>query len=252
MNRITLLLLCVVSFMFASCQFSENIYINEDGSGKMEFSFDASEIMQMGGGELTKGTDEKEIDSTFTFKEIFEQKKDSVALLSKEEQEKLKALEPFSVHMVMSEEKKKMNFDISTDFKNANELQDMFTALSALGNLQGKGGAKANDPTNPFSSMGSGGNSELSYSFNKGVFKRTVKVLDKEVQKQLQDSLGQAAMMFGTSKYKLKYHFPRRIKSVSNENALFSADGKTVTIEYGLMEYMTDPEVMNLEIVLED
>lgn len=252
MNRLTSLLLCFIALLLVSCHFSENIYLNEDGSGKMEFSFDASEIMQMAGDKMAESTGGQDMDSTFTFKEIFDQKRDSISTLTPEEQEKLKALEPFSVHMLVSEQEQKMNFEIFTDFNNANELQDMFTALNTVSNLQGKKSAKVNDPTNPFSSMGSGGNSNLSYSFNNGVFKRTVKILDKEVQKQIVDSLGQAAMMFANSKYKLKYHFPRRVKSVSNENALFSADGKTVTIEYGLMQYMTDPEVMNLEIVLED
>jgi len=252
MKKFYVVAACLISLFFTSCQFSENIYFNEDGSGKMEFSFDASEIMQMAGDKMSESTGEKDMDSTFTFKEIFDQKRDSIATLSAEEQEKLKALEPFSVHMLMSEKEKKMNFEIFTNFKSANELQDMFMALNAVSNLKGKGTAKANAPTNPFSSMMNGGNSNLSYSFNNGVFKRTVKIVDKEVQKQLTDSLGKAAMMFANSKYKLKYHFPKRVKSVSNENALFSADGKTVTIEYGLMEYMTDPEVMNLEIVLED
>ncbi len=251
MGRFTFFYLAFIVVFFTSCQFSENIYINEDGSGKMEFSFDASEIMHMAGNEVSKGTGEKDIDSTFTFKEIFEEKKDSIATLSPEEQAKLKALENFSVHMLMSEKDKKFNMEIFTDFKDARELQDMFTALNEVSNLQGKGNSKINDPSNPFSAMANGGNSKLSYSFENNVFKRTVKVLDKEVQQKMKDSLGQAAMMFASSKYKLNYHFPRKVKSVSNDKALFSSDGKTVTIEYGLMDYMTNPEVMNLEVVLE-
>ncbi len=252
MNKLTFFFLSILTISFTSCQFSENIYFNEDGSGKMEFSFDASEIMQMTGDEMSKSTGEKDMDSTFTFKEIFDQKRDSISKLSIEEQEKLKVLEPFSVHMFMSEKEKKMNFEIFTTFKNADELQDMFKALNAVSNLKGKSPPKNNDPTNPFSSFANGGNSKLSYSFQNGVFKRNVKVIDKEVQKQLTDSLGKMAMMFANSKYKVKYHFPKRVKSVSSDNAMFSADGKTVIMEYGFIQYMTDPEIMNLEIVLED
>ncbi|WP_298534245.1 hypothetical protein [uncultured Algibacter sp.] len=252
MNKLTFLTTLLAAMFLTSCQFSENIYLNEDGSGKMEFSFDASELMQMAGEQFSESSGEKDIDSTFTFKEIFDQKRDSISQLPEEEQVKLKALEPFSVHMVMSEKEKKMNFDLFTDFKNASELQDMFTALNTVSNLQGKDVAKTSDPSNPFSSMMAGGNSELNYSFENGVFKRSVEVLDKEVQKQIMDSLGQGAMMFANSKYKLNYHFPRKVKSVSNDKAMFSADGKTVILEYGLMDYMADPEIMNLEIVLED
>ena len=60
------------------------------------------------------------------------------------------------------------------------------------------------------------------------------------------------ALMFGSSTYKLNYHFPKPIKSVSNETAMFSADRKTVTIEYGFMDYIANPEALNLEVVLED
>lgn len=252
MYKLKYLILSIAVLFFSSCQFSENIYFNEDGSGKMEFSFDASEIMQMGGGKMTEESAEKEMDSIFTFKEIFDLRRDSISKLPQEEQDKLKELEPFSVHMLVSEKEQKMNFDISTDFKNAKELRDMFTALNTMSNLKGKKAGKVNDPTNPFSSMSNGGNTDLSYSFKKGVFNRTVRVLDKNLQRQITDSLGQAAMMFASSKYKLKYHFPKRVKSVSNDMALFSADGKTVTVEYGLIEYIADPEIMNLEIVLED
>ena len=38
---------------------------------------------------------EKDIDSTFTFKEMFADKKDSIAKLSPEEQEKIKKMERF-------------------------------------------------------------------------------------------------------------------------------------------------------------
>ncbi|MBC3757863.1 hypothetical protein H7U19_05565 [Hyunsoonleella sp. SJ7] len=252
MKKIILFLIAGLTIVVTSCQFSEHIYFNEDGSGRMEFVFDASEIMQMAGEDKNDNAGEKDMDSTFTFKEIFEEKKDSIATLPIEEQERLKSLENFKVHMLVNEAEKVMNVDISTEFKNADELQEMFTALNALENLKGKDSTKVNEPANPFTSMANGGNTDVSYSFNNGVFKRNVKVIDKEVQQQMKDSLGEAAMMFANSKYKVNYHFPRRVKSVSNDKALFSADGKTVIVEYGLIDYMTNPEVMNLEIVLED
>jgi hypothetical protein len=239
-------------FVLSSCQFSEHIYLNEDGTGKMEFRFDGSEIMQMAGDKMTGDSGNKDVDSTFTFKEVFEAKKDSIALLSKAEQSQLKAIENFTVHMLTNEAEKKFNMEVSTNFKKPNELKDMFTALSMLGNLNTKGAAKLNDPTNPFAAMAEGGNTDLNFSFKKGVFKREAKVIDKDLQEKRKDSLGELAIMFANSKYKVNYHLPRRVKSISNDKALFSADGKTVIIEYGLMDYIMDPEVMNLEIILED
>jgi hypothetical protein len=92
----------------------------------------------------------------------------------------------------------------------------------------------------------------MEYSFKGNVFKRTAKVVDEEQYKQMVDSIGEMAMMFGTSKYKLNYHFPRKIKSVSNEDAMFSQDGKSFVLEYGFMDYLADPKIFNIEVVLED
>jgi hypothetical protein len=65
---------CALAFAFlTSCQFSENIYINEDGTGKMEFSFDGTELMKMAGDGMGEAN-EKAMDSTFSFKELFEGK----------------------------------------------------------------------------------------------------------------------------------------------------------------------------------
>ncbi|MDO5979757.1 hypothetical protein [Flavivirga spongiicola] len=252
MNKFYTLIVFIISISFTSCQFSENIYINEDGSGRMEFSFDGTQLMQMAGEEMSKGKEEA-IDSTFSFKELFDAKRDSISKLTEEEQLELKNLEPFSMHMVMNPETSEMKFDMFTDFKEVGELQDMFKAMNSFGNMEkGKSGAQANDPTNPFSSLGKDGSTALEYNYNGKTFKRVAKIIDKEAYKKVTDSLGEMAVMFGSSKYKLNYHFPKAIKSVSNETAMFSADRKSFTVEFGFMEYLSNPEALNVEVVLED
>lgn len=253
MKKIYLLLLCAFAFSLTSCQFSENVYINEDGSGEMSFTFDASEMMDMMGDKLGEGGEaEERIDSMMVFKDFLEEKKDSIATLPQEDQDKLMALKDFKMHMLMDPETKEMKFDLITDFKSVSSLQNMFTALNNASNLQGKGAAKVNDPSNPFSAFGKDGTTEMEYSFKGNVFKRSAKIVDNEQYQQMVDSIGEMAMMFGSSKYKLNYHFPRKIKSVSNEDAMFSQDGKSFVLEYGFMEYLTDPKIFNIEVVLED
>ena len=92
----------------------------------------------------------------------------------------------------------------------------------------------------------------MKYEFDGTTFKRTAIVLDREAYSQLTDSLSQLEMMFSSSKYKLNYHFPKKIKSVSHEDALFSEDRKSVVLEYGFMDYLKNPEALNLEVILED
>ncbi|MDO5968435.1 hypothetical protein Q4Q35_01310 [Flavivirga aquimarina] len=251
MNRFNALIVFIFSIVFTGCQFSENIYIKEDGSGRMEFSFDGTQLMQMAGEEMSKGQEEA-IDSTFSFKELFEAKRDSISKLSEEEQLKLKRLEPFNMHMVMNPETSEMKFDMYTDFKEVSELQDMFKAMNSFGGMNGKSGDQANKKPNPFSSLGTDGSTTLNYNYDGKKFKRTAKIVDKEAYKQVTDSLGEMAVMFGSSMYKLNYHFPKPIKSVSNEKAMFSADRKSFTVEFGFMEYISNPEALNLEVVLEN
>jgi len=56
-------------------------------------------------------------------------------------------------------------------------------------------------------------------------------------------------MIFESSKYIIKYHFPKEVKSVSNKQAMFSEDRKTITIEFPFNEYMKEPEKTNFEVV---
>ena len=77
MKKLAVLVICCLALFLTSCQFSETIYLNEDGSGKMAFSFDASELIQMTGDQFLEGDGEKDVDSTFTFKAVFDEKRDS-------------------------------------------------------------------------------------------------------------------------------------------------------------------------------
>ena len=91
-------MLAIMLTFFTSCQFSENIYIDEDGTGKMSFTMDGSELMEMMGDEMSKGKEES-IDSIISFKELFKEKADSISKLPQAEQDKIKQLENFKMHM---------------------------------------------------------------------------------------------------------------------------------------------------------
>src|SRR5690606_14645874 len=107
------------------------------------------------------------------------------------------------------------------------------------------------DKDNIFFSFGNNTAAEMEYSFKKGVFKRKTKIIDKELYQEALDNIGKAEIMFASSIYVLNYHFPRPIKSVSDENALFSADKKSFKLGVSFLEYLKNPEVLNLEVALE-
>jgi len=245
MSNIRYWSLLLVLALVTSCNFTEEIYINEDGSGKLSINFDGSEMMEMAGDEMMK-TEEKAIDSIISFKSFLEEKKDSIATLSAAEQAKLQKLEPFNLHMVMNPESKELKFDMYSDFKNVAEVSDAFNAFQDASSI-GPGANKQNAP----GGMGTQ-STEVDYSFTSNTFKRSSRIIDSVLQQQSIDSLAGAEMFLSSSTYKLKYHFPRRVKSSSAEAATFSADGKTMFYEVSFLSYMKNPDTLNIVVELED
>lgn len=246
MRKTSILLLAIVFALIYSCNFTEEIHLKEDGSGKLSISFDGSEMMDMAGEELTKNS-EKAIDSIISFKDFLEEKKDSIAQLPKEEQEKLKKLEPFNLRMVMDPGNKKMMFDLFSDFKDVSDVNDAFTAFQDASSM----GSKANQQETQSPIKAEKQPTEVDYSFKNGKFSRTAKILDQELFQQQLDSLQGAEMFLSGSTYTLKYHFPRKIKSTTANEATFSQDGKTLIYEVNFLDMMKNPSVLDLEVELE-
>ena len=241
------LIMFVSAIAFTSCQITENIYLQEDGSGQIVYDIDASELMALAGDQLGE-MGKKNIDSTMTFKQLFEEKKDSIAKMPLEEQQRLKKFEDVSMHMQMNAAQKVFKISLLNNFKKAAELQDMMQAMKVMKSLDNKA-AQADNPLG--SMMDSGANTDLKYSFDGKTFRRSLKITDPKLNEKSKDSTGMVKMTFSGSKYILKYHFPKKVKSVSNPNALFSDDRRTITIPYSLVDYMEQPETMSFEVILD-
>ncbi|MEO8237157.1 MAG: hypothetical protein ABI576_03545 [Flavobacterium sp.] len=241
------------SFLLAaltSCTFTENIYVSDNGTGKFSVDMDGSSLMAMAGDQIGSqlgGEGKKDIDSTFTFRQILEEKKDSIAKLSPETQKELKKLENVVVHTKLNTEKKEFLMTLSNDFKNVNELQDILQTLNTFQKLE-KGAGVAT----PFGGDFINNNSKLSYSYDTKKFTRKVVADQQKMAEKAKDTAADMSkMMFASSNYILKYHFPKKIKKVSNPSALFSEDRKTITIQYPFTDYMENPDKFNLEVEFE-
>lgn len=242
----------LLSFLFliatlTSCTLTENIYINDNGTGKFSIDMDGSSLIAMAGDQM--GADaKKNIDTTFTFKQLFEERKDSIAKLSPEAQKELKKMENFVVNTKMNAENKVFLMTLSTDFKNVNELQDALQAMSTLQKLESGGG----NPSTPFSGGLGDNNSKLSYTYDGKKFTRKAVIDQQKLAAKVKDSSAEMSkMIFASSNYIIKYHFPKRIKKVSNPSALFSEDRKTITIQYPFTDYMENPDKLNFEVEFE-
>ncbi|MGM8360690.1 hypothetical protein ACSV4D_02115 [Flavobacterium sp. ARAG 55.4] len=234
-----------------SCNFTENIDVQPDGSGKFSLEMDGAGLMAMAGDKLGEQfgakNNAKAIDSTFSFKEIFEAKKDSIAKLSAEQQAALKKLENFVMNIKMNPEAQQLLFSMNTPFKSVNELGGLMESMSAMKDLKGK----SDKNSNPAAIMSGMNNAQLSFNYDGKNFSRKAVVDKNAINKIAADSTGMTKMIFASSKYTLKYHFPKAVKSVSNPDALFSADRKTITVEYPFTDYSENPEKLNLNVVFE-
>jgi hypothetical protein len=241
------------SFLLAtltSCTFTENIYVSDNGTGKFALDMDGSALMEMAGDQIGSqmGADaKKNIDSTFTFKQLLADKKDSIAKLSPEVQNEIKKLEDLTVNLKMNGEKKEFLMAFSKDFKNVNELQDVLQAMSTLQKLEGGSNA-----SNPFAGGLGKNNSTLSYTYDGKKFTRKA-IIDKQksAEKAKDSTADMSNMIFASSNYILKYHFPKRIKKVSNPSALFSDDRKSITLQYSFTDYMENPDKLNFDVEFE-
>ena len=229
--------------LLTSCNFTEEIYLSENGSGSISLNFDGSELMSMAGDSLA--TEEKAMDSVIYFADLLREKKDSIATLPAKEQERLRMLEPYRMHMKSDPAAREMFFNLSRDFKNIGEVEDAFSAFQSTGVLDSKDSTQADTP-------GFGESTSVSYRFESGTFSRRSVITDSVLHQQRLDSLDNGNMFLAGSTYTLKIHFPRRVRSASSEEATLSVDGKTLIREVEFVEYLRNPAILDLEVKLED
>ncbi len=240
-----LLGLCIVS-----CNFTEEMTIQPDGSGKIAINFDGSSLMEMMGDELKEDGKEEKMDSIFDFTSLLEERKDSISQLSQEKQDKLKRLENFKMRIQMDTEAKAMNFSMFSDFKNVNELSDMMSTFEDATSVQELNGQSLSGNKSP---MGSGSQgTDVSYRFENNKFSRSTVIVDPTLFEKSKDSLEEIAMFMSESTYTLKYTFSKKIKKISAEDALFSQDGKTFTLAVSFLDMIKNPKILDLELELED
>ncbi len=234
------------ALLVVSCQVTETLTLNEDGSGRISISMDLSEMMAFSG-EFSDSVKTEKVDTIMRFKDMLAEKKDSIAQLPKAEQERLKKLENFNFRTMMDSETKQMFFDVYTDFKDVSEANELMNAFESSSDFMPSLGPDTSVNKDPES----GGMLAVNFSFKNGKFVRDAFIVNKEKHKVQMDSIKQAEAFMSGMKYKLKYTFPRRIKSISVEDARFSLDGKTVEFEKSFLEYFKDPDVLDFEVELE-
>lgn len=240
--KISVLKVLFVLFLVTSCHFKEDIYINEDGSGRIEAECvrDENIYMQSMGEEYF--THEEFIDSTYVVKDIIEKEKEIFSRFLPEHQALLRRYENVKVRTKKDSYAKDYRKMVSMAFKNINEVEDLTNVYDYVDDLQ------HNYPVKP-----EGKRTHLNYTFDGTTFRRNFKVLNQARYDEYKETIQSYKQVLNISNfsYTANYHFPRKIKSVSNPDAVLSDDKKMLTLKMSAIDCLDNPEIAFLEVVLE-
>ena len=262
------ILLVILACFIASCNVTESIVFNQDGSGQFLATYEMGDAIKamskaMGGEESNEKKEGGEImDTTIVFADIMETYKDSVAALPEDKRLAMEAVRDMYMKMHINEDEGIMNFGMGMDFESIDELKDMnerFKKIQSL-NAQGDqvGAMKDNSPLGEF--MGNE-NSNVAYTFTDGGFSRTttIKLLDEETDEAIDElfdetdeSNQQFIEYFEGSFYNVKLTFPKVVKSIDIEGVEFSDDRKTVTYKTSWVEYLKNPKLLDVNVKFVD
>ena len=236
--------LLLLVLLVSSCQVSETIYLNQDGSGKIETIAlrDEHSYMQLAGENYSK--EEKFIDTTYVFKDYISKYSVDISKLPVHEQAVFNKFKDVAVHVKKSSYDKEFRTTISQNFNTIETVPDLYKTEDYADDLVHNYALTAEDH-----------NYNVSYTFDGTIFRRIVKITNPAELKKKQDEIEalkkQVSKFNLVQTYALNYHFPRKIKSVSNANAKISEDKKALTLQLFLSDCLQNPESTGLEVVLE-
>jgi len=238
------LFLFAFSALMISCQVTETVNINLDGSGTIETISlrDEQSYMQLAGENYT--SEEKFVDTSYVFNEYIKQYAENFSKLPNSEKDIFNKFKNVKVHIKKSSFEKEFRTTISQAFDKIEEVADLY-----------KTEEYADDLENNYALVAEEHYYSVNYTFDGSVFKRIVKITDALELKKQQDMIEgyktQLSKFKITQPYVLKYHFPRKIKVVSNSNAKISENRKSLELQFLISDCLQNPESTNLEVILE-
>ncbi|MFV5691375.1 hypothetical protein ACM55K_05050 [Flavobacterium sp. LT1R49] len=241
-NKIYVFLL--LGLLATSCQITETIHLNQDGTGRIETESlrDEHSYMQIAGENYSK--EEKFEDTTYVFKDFITKYSETFSKLPASEKAIFQKYATVNVHIKKSSYEKEFRTKINQNFDKIDEVADLYKTQEYADDLEHNYALTAEEHYY-----------NVSYAFDGSLFKRTVKITDPVELKKQQNKISELKTRVANFKinqpYVLKYHFPRKIKSVSNTNAKISEDKKALELQFLLSDCLQNPESTNLEVILE-
>jgi hypothetical protein len=245
MKKIYLFLLVIFA---TSCQVTETLHINKDGSGTIAIDqlrdvhfMEKTTAMQ----HETLPRNEVFVDSTYVFEDYFKKYDYNFNKFSTTDKKIFQKFANATVRVVKNSYNKEYRTTITQHFTTANQIADLLKIEQY-----------ADDIKNNYALAAEEHYYSVNYQFEQLVFKRIVKITNQEILKteieRIEDIEKKLLKFNPIQSYILKYSFEQQIKTVSNPNAVLGADKKSLVLEFKLSDCLKNPEITNLEVVFED
>lgn len=230
--------------LFQSCQVTETIRLNSDGSGSIlvEQLRDEQSYQLVAGENYSK--EEKFEDTTYVFQDYAKKYGETYDKLTLFEKSVYEKHFPVKVKIKKSSYEKEFRTQLSQQFKTISEVADLYKTEDYADNIQ-----------NNYALSAEKHYYSVVFLFDGNCFKRIVAITNPEELKKQQEQLAQIKDRITSfplkQSFELRYYFPKPIQSVSNTKAIISDDKKALVLTFSLIEVVVNPELTNLEVVLE-
>ncbi len=244
-----LILLFAVMVFIVSCQITERFYLQESGAVKYETELNFSEMMGFVYDEASKDSlrqiGEFPIDTLINFADLENFDQLNTDTISDAEREFMKSMDKTKVRIIMNDTEGKMVIGVEE-----NDVESFNAYLKKLNQSLAK--LEKDDPKAAAEIGQSGMLKSLEIKFDGNSFQRISDNQMGGLFDEMNDSTAEATkQMMNMFQYKMEYHFPKRVKHSTLENATFSLDGKTMTVDVPMSELIDNPEKYNFTVELE-
>ena len=226
------------------CQMSETLYFNSDGSGTIETASlrDEQSYMKLKLGNYNN--EEVFYDTTFVVKDIIAKHAVTFDRISEADKAVFSKYNAVEVAIKNSSYEKVFQTTISQKFASASQIVDLYKTTEYVSDIRNNYALSAEEHYY-----------EVSYSFDGTTFNRKVIITDTIELKKQQTRIDTLAIKYGkldlTQSYRLDYHFPRRIKSVSNPEVVYCGDRKSFILDFRISDCLKNPESTSLTVILD-
>lgn len=260
MKRYITLILSITfsAILFSSCSVYEEVTFHKDGRMSYNMKFDAAELMKMF--PEKKSPVSKTSDSIIYVGQMLKDEKMDIINKYPELSEDIENISPIFIRTVENEATGEFYVAMCGEFKDAREFNKAFGSMARIAS------ASKDMDIDVEGMPASGKNKNMvdwighlsDYEWDGKKMKRKMDISklsladeDENEEPSSKDPFSDWRSFFGGGKMAVKYHFPKKVKSVSNTEALLSQDGKTVIIEYPASVFTTSPQEADIEIRLE-